>query len=71
MINKIDRCYLELDMDTEEIYQRMLRIIENVNVIIATYDDGSMGDMMIDPLKGNCAFGSGYMCWAFSLHTFS
>lgn len=30
-----------------------------------------MGDFQIDPVKGNCAFGSGKLCWAFRLETFA
>jgi elongation factor 2 len=71
MINKIDRSLLELQQDAETMYQGFQRTIETVNVIISTYDDGSMGDILIDPAKGNVAFGSGLMGWAFSLTQFS
>ena len=46
MINKIDRAILELQVDGESMYQNYLRVIENVNVIIATYEDGSMGETL-------------------------
>jgi elongation factor 2 len=46
MINKIDRAILELQVDGEAMYQNYLRVIENVNVIIATYEDGSMGETL-------------------------
>ena len=46
MINKIDRAILELQVDGEYMYQNYLRVIENVNVIIATYEDGSMGETL-------------------------
>ena len=50
MINKIDRAILELQVDGESMYQNFLRVIENVNVIIATYEDESMGEtLQIDP----------------------
>lgn len=50
MINKIDRAILELQVDGEAMYQNFLRVIENVNVIIATYEDDSMGEtLQIDP----------------------
>lgn len=71
MINKIDRSLLELQQDAESMYQGFQRTIETVNVIISTYDDGSMGDILIDPAKGNVAFGSGLMGWAFSLTQFA
>ena len=71
MINKVDRSLLELQLDPESMYQNFCRTIEKANAIIATYDDGSMGDLMVDPTKGNVAFGSGLMGWAFSLKKFS
>ena len=30
-----------------------------------------MGDLTIDPAKGNCAFGSGKECWGFTLTMFA
>ena len=71
MINKVDRNLLELQLDPESMYQNFCRTIEKANSIIATYDDGSMGDLMVDPTKGNVAFGSGLMGWAFSLKKFA
>jgi len=43
MINKIDRAILELQVNGEEMYQNFLRVIENVNVIVATYEDEKSG----------------------------
>lgn len=52
-MNKMDRALLELQLDAEELYQTFCRIVENVNVIIATYgdDDGPMGRIMVIILK--------------------
>lgn len=68
MINKIDRM---LDMDPEEVYQKFCQVIERVNSIIGMYDTAEMGDIQIDPIKGNVAFGSGMNQWAFTLTTFA
>ena len=48
-MNKMDRALLELQLAQEELYQTFCRIVENVNVIIATYgdDDGPMGRIMV------------------------
>lgn len=46
MINKIDRGILELQVDGETMYQNFLRVIENVNVIVATYEANDMGDTL-------------------------
>lgn len=45
-MNKMDRALLELQLEAEELYQTFQRIVENVNVIIATYNDdgGPMGE---------------------------
>jgi elongation factor 2 len=51
-MNKMDRALLELQLDSEELYQTFQRIVENVNVIIATYadDNGPMGDVHVSKL---------------------
>lgn len=48
-MNKMDRALLELQLDSEELYQTFQRIVENVNVIIATYSDdsGPMGEVRV------------------------
>lgn len=43
MVNKIDRGILELQVSGEEMYQRFLRVIENVNVVISTYESDEGG----------------------------
>lgn len=72
-MNKMDRALLELQLGTEELFQTFQRIVENINVIIATYgdDDGPMGQIMVDPSIGNVGFGFGLHGWAFTLKQFS
>ncbi|GBM27387.1 Elongation factor 2 [Araneus ventricosus] len=69
MLNKMDLALLTLQLDPEDMYQAFQRSIENVNVIIATYSDetGPMGDISVDPSKGNVGFGSGLHGWAYTL----
>jgi len=76
IINKIDRGILEQQVDGETMYQKFLRVIENVNVLIATYEDQDntheeLKDMQIDPIKGTCAFGSALFGWAFTITKFA
>jgi len=54
-------------------YQTFQRIVENINVIIATYgeDDGPMGPIQVDPTAGSVAFGSGLHAWGFTLKQFA
>ncbi|KHJ90038.1 putative translation elongation factor G [Oesophagostomum dentatum] len=72
-MNKMDRALLELQLGAEELFQTFQRIVENINVIIATYgdDDGPMGPIMVDPSVGNVGFGSGLHGWAFTLKQFA
>jgi elongation factor 2 len=72
-MNKMDRALLELQLGQEELYQTFCRIVENVNVIIATYgeDQGPMGTIMVDPSTGNVGFGSGLHGWAFTVKQFA
>jgi len=72
-MNKMDRALLELQLDQEELYQTFQRIVENVNVIVATYadDDGPMGVVRVDVNNGSVGFGSGLHGWAFTLKQFA
>lgn len=52
-MNKMDRALLELQLEMEDLYQTFQRIVESVNVIIATYadDDGPMGYIQVSSYK--------------------
>ena len=72
MINKCDRAIFELAHNSETMYQNFLRIIENANVIISTYQNmEAMGDLQVYPENGTVAFGSAIHGWGFSLTTFA
>ena len=49
--------------------QTFNRIVENVNVIVATYsdEDGPMGNVQVRPQMGTVGFGSGLHGWGFTL----
>jgi len=72
-MNKMDRALLELQLEQEDLYQTFQRIVENTNVIIATYGEetGPMGPIMVDPSIGSVGFGSGLHGWAFTLKQFA
>jgi len=70
MVNKVDRALLELQLDGEEIYQNMVRAIENVNIIIESYRFGDV-NWQVEPIKGTVAFGSGLHQWGFTLKNFA
>ena len=71
MINKIDNQIIDLQIDSETIYQNYIKIIDMTNIIISNYDQSELGDLILSPEKGNVAFGSGFECWGFTLNTFS
>jgi len=71
MVNKMDRAFLELQLDGEACYQSFSRTIESANVIIATYPDEAIGDVQVYPEKGTVAFGSGKESWGFTLNRFA
>ncbi|XP_042395827.1 elongation factor 2-like [Zingiber officinale] len=70
-VNKMDRCFLELQVEGEEAYQTFQRVIENANVIMATYEDALLGDVQLYPEKGTVAFSAGLHGWAFTLTNFA
>ncbi|KAJ2650862.1 translation elongation factor 2 [Coemansia sp. RSA 1250] len=72
MINKVDRAMLERQLPKEELYQNFRRVVEDVNVNIATFQaEGIMGDLQVYPDKGTVAFGSGLHAWGFTLRQFA
>ena len=72
-MNKMDRALLELQLEQEELFLTFQKIVENVNVIIATYadDEGPMGVVRVDPSNASVGFGSGLHGWAFTLKQFA
>jgi len=70
-VNKLDRIFLELQMDPEEAYQNFTRAIESVNVVIATYYDELLGNVQVYPEEGTVGFGSGLHSWGFTVLRFA
>jgi elongation factor 2 len=69
-VNKVDRAIQELMLSGEDLYQKLNQIVESVNALFATYEDPTLGDVTVDPRKGNVSFGSGKQGWAFTLTVF-
>mmetsp|Transcript_9127 Transcript_9127/g.19839 ORF Transcript_9127/g.19839 Transcript_9127/m.19839 type:complete len:849 (-) Transcript_9127:295-2841(-) len=70
-VNKLDRGFLELQLDAESMYTNFVKHVENVNVLCATYHDEALGDAQVDPTKGTVAFSAGLHGWAFTLTKFA
>lgn len=67
MVNKLDRAFLELQLNPEDAYLTFSKTIESANAIISIYRDELLGDSQVYPEKGTVAFGSGLHGWAFTL----
>ena len=52
-LNKMDRALLELQLEQEDLYQTFQRIVESLNVIVATYatEDSPMGDIQVGRVR--------------------
>jgi len=70
-INKLDRAFLELQLDHEEMYQNFVKSVENANAIISIYHDEALGDVQVYPDKGTVSFSAGLHGWAFTLTKFA
>jgi elongation factor 2 len=71
MVNKVDRAIMELCMQPENMYKSFERVIQKTNVVCQNYANADMGEVELDPRKGNVAFGSGKDCWGFTLGFFA
>ncbi len=71
VVNKMDRCFLELQQEGEEAYDTFRRVIESANVLMSTYTDALLGDTQVYPDKGTVCFAAGLHNWAFTLNTFA
>ncbi|KAG4950437.1 hypothetical protein JHK82_043796 [Glycine max] len=70
-LNKMDKCFLELNLDPEEAYLTLQRVVESVNVIMGNYEDALLGDVKVYPEKGTVAFSAGLHGWGFTLTNFA
>jgi len=67
-INKIDRLIKELRLSPSEIQQRLVQIVKDVNTLIATYADKEFQKAwLLDPMKGQVAFGSARDRWGLTI----
>jgi len=57
--------------EPEDMFSCFRKAIEDVNVIIATYNDALMSDVQVLPEKGTVAFGSGLHGWGFNVEHFA
>ncbi|MCY0867914.1 MAG: elongation factor EF-2 [Desulfurococcus sp.] len=67
-INKIDRLIKELRLSPSEIQQRLVQIVKDINTLIANYADKEFQKTwLLDPMKGQVAFGSARDRWGLTI----
>ncbi len=67
-INKVDRLIKELKLTPEQMQERFIEIITNVNMLIQKYGEKKYADKWLVKVDdGSVAFGSGYRKWAISV----
>ncbi len=66
LINKLDKGF-DLMYEPEEFFNRSEAIIRHVNEVISNFVEEDDESFFINPLKGNCAFGSGYFGWGVTI----
>lgn len=72
LINKLDRFIFELQLNQDEVYDRVLKIINHVNDLIEVYQsEDSKLNMKLSPELGNVYFSSAFHGWGFGLHNFA
>ena len=72
IINKIDKAIFEFNHNPELIYQNFIKIIDNVNIIISTYQNSEqMIDFQIYPEIGNVLFTIASYYFGFTLNSFA
>ena len=70
-LNKLDRAFLELKKDEEELYQDLFKTVENTNSLIRSFTPEGVEAHQLDPTKGNVGIGSGKMGFGFTLLQFA
>lgn len=71
-INKIDRAILELQLEPEEVYQQLNRVIDSTNAFIQSlgvFDESSQesDSFYLSPDRGNVLFTVGKQGWGFTI----
>lgn len=69
VINKFDRLLFELQMQPDEVYTKLVKIIYDVNQLIEDYqtEDNKWIDGDLSPVNGTVIFSSAYHNWGFDI----
>jgi elongation factor 2 len=66
-INKIDRLIKELQLTPQQMQERLIKVINDVNRLLKSVSPDKFADWRIEVAKGNVAFGSALQKWAISV----
>jgi len=67
-INKVDRLIKELKLSSDEVQNKLFRIIRDFNNLIELYGEKDYrGKWRVDPAEGTVAFGSALHKWGFTI----
>jgi len=69
-INKVDRLFLEMKMSPKEAYDRIQKVVKDVNSFIQVHQRTEFSDQRVSFLDGTVCMGSGYFGWSCSIDTF-
>ena len=70
MINKVDRLIIDKQLSPKDIYDRMQRVVEDINNFIATHQLSQFPDLRVSLEAGTVCFGSGFFGWSCSIDSF-
>lgn len=71
IVNKMDKCFLELNLDGKASYQTLKEVIDEANAIMSDYKNPFLGNVEFYPNKGIVAFSVVLHGWEFVLTKFA
>jgi len=66
-VNKIDRLIEELQLTPQQMQERLVKVINDINRLLKSISPEKFASWKIDVAKGNVAFGSALQKWAISI----
>ncbi|MEM4566017.1 MAG: elongation factor EF-2 [Archaeoglobaceae archaeon] len=66
-VNKVDRLIKELQLTPQQMQERLVKVINDVNKLLKSVSSDKFNEWRIEVQKGNVAFGSALQKWAVSV----
>jgi len=70
-VSFVDKEILVLEKESEDIYQDLIKVVQNMNVALSVGDKLGLRGFTVSPEDGSVVFGSAYYGWAFSIDYFA